>query len=252
MVRTIHNVTLVLILALIPGAAWAAKSGRIDLSTGLVFPSDNGTDLNSRFINPAALASSMKTLDVFGSSENGIKHANASVVGSGKSAGFGVGFDYVDFSLGTMSSIIAGLATGGSKWSIGAGGAYNLDTTTETIDAGLRLGGKDGMSIGVTASDLTGAEIIAGAGVGYRKAGSFRIEGNTTYGMETKDLDISAGVGLEVGDKFTIVGGYRADGNDLGGGDVSAGASFWISKAFNLNYRYKYGFDHTVGFKVAF
>lgn len=237
--------------------AFGAKGGSVLLSTGLVFPSNN----YGSFASPGRLVQSMKGIEVLAEPVGTPLTLDGSFAGSSKSVGYGVGFNYAGSS---SKAAYGGLAFGGSSFGVGVTPSYNLDTSTFALNAGIAIGGATGFGLAFVARNVTDGFNNFGGGIGYRATKIFRLEANVNYvnvpgvgiipSVSATTLDPAIGLDLANG-KFSLIAGYAfpiSPSMDFGAGTFRAGAGFWVSNAFGLQYAYNGVLGtHTMGLNIA-
>jgi hypothetical protein len=219
--------------------------GRFDLSTGVVYPSDN----QALYVNSSSLISSPATFEGLVGPTDQID-AEATLVGSGKGFGWGIGADYLNEDTPVA---LAGIGVGSPNISLGLNGSYNFDSESFGADVGAHFGGRSGLAFGVVARSLTGGIDAVDGGVGYSGMGDFRFEVDLHYGVANSTWAIDPALAVTaVGGKLTLAVGYNQPIEPSGDGDVRAGISYWFSNRVALEYLYKYGLsDHVVGIKIG-
>ncbi len=227
-------------------AAWAANPSGLSLSTGIVFPSNNGAIV----LNPGRLVHGRRSLEVLVEPSGGDTDVRASFVGNSKSMGYGFQMDYVN---GDKIGY-TGLGFGNPKFGVGATGAYNLDTESFSLGAGFVLGGQMGMSFAATAADILEGLSVITMGIAYRSQ-TYRLEADMIYDDSDGSWTADPAVALDFsGGKFSIMAGYRFQLSPSGGSSAwRAGAALWISQRIAFEYLYKDVLgDHTVGMILLF
>lgn len=243
--KTLFQITSLFVLFLSFSVYAKSSGGRVDLSSGIVLPSDN----SAVYENGSQLVHSEKTIEALIEPTGGNLDFEATFVGSMNSLGYGFGADYI----GQSFTLLGGLGYGSESFRFGLDTAYNIDSSNLNLDAGVGIGRKNGLSFAFVATDLTDGVTSLIGGVGYRKSGMFRFEADLEYFISSNYLFLDPAVGFELmGGKVSILGGYRILISPSGSGSFRFGFNWWVDQKFSIEYLYRFRLgEHAFGVKIA-
>lgn len=222
----------------------AGEKDRINLSTGVVFPSTNSALVE----NAARLTAADKIVEFLVEPTGGDLDLEGTVVGNTGWVGYGAGADY----FGTDLIALGGLGFDAKSFALGLGLQYNIDASRLGADLGFYLGDKKGIGIGVVAKGVVGGMDALISGIGYG-GDYYHLEVDMENLIDSEILYISPAASLDAGsDRVSFSLGYRIPLSNEGDGELRAGIVVWVGYQMALEYLYhSYLGDHTIGLKWA-
>lgn len=235
--------------------AFAKNSmGRNTFNAGVAFPSDT----QATTTNPAALKYSMMELEIRGGSNTSFNlfAADGAFAGSSKYVGFGVSGGYYGIGGTGFGLVNGGLGFGTDMFAVGANVSFQTLTQTVGVNAGIQVGGKDGVGFGLTANGLTAGLTSITGGIGFRQPGSFLVELDGTYTITGGGLSLTPMIAAELskltfglGMTFAVLPAFTANVQN----GLVADLNYWVSDKFNIGANYNFGPSSiNLAFKLAF